>query len=131
MLCVEISISRKPHVFRAKEVKIKQNQMNLKDAFWNWVVTHAQTIQNVDMHLKFGNASSQNEFRFNLFYDVWLRPPLSRYSNRTLKNCIKWMKTRSDSLVQLKSDRDSHWHFRIRQLFCHTSVFEHRHLKPD
>ena len=25
--------------------------MNLKDAFWNWVVTHAQTIQHVDMHL--------------------------------------------------------------------------------
>ena len=25
--------------------------MNLKDAFWNWVVTHAQTIQYVDMHL--------------------------------------------------------------------------------
>ena len=25
--------------------------MNLKDAFWNWAVTHAQTIQNVDMHL--------------------------------------------------------------------------------
>ena len=44
-------ISRKPHVFLAKEVKIKQNQMNLKDAFWNWVVTHAQTIQNVDIHL--------------------------------------------------------------------------------
>ena len=52
MLWVEISISaRKPDVFLAKEVKIKQNQMNLKDAFWNWVVTHAQTIQYVDMHL--------------------------------------------------------------------------------
>ena len=25
--------------------------MNLKEGFWNWVVTHAQTIQNVDMHL--------------------------------------------------------------------------------
>ena len=24
--------------------------MNLKDAFWNWVVTHVQPIQNVDMH---------------------------------------------------------------------------------
>ena len=44
-------ISKKPDVFLAKEVKIKQNQMNLKDAFWNWVVTHAQIIQYVDMHL--------------------------------------------------------------------------------
>ena len=25
--------------------------MNLKDEFWNWVAKHAQTIQNVDMHL--------------------------------------------------------------------------------
>ena len=25
--------------------------MNLKDAFWNWVVAHAQTIQNVEVHL--------------------------------------------------------------------------------
>ena len=25
--------------------------MNLKDAFWNWVATHAQTIQYVAMHL--------------------------------------------------------------------------------
>ena len=41
------------------------------------------------------------------------------------------MKTRPDSLIQLKSGRDSHWCFRIRQLFCHTSGSEHRHLKPD
>ena len=40
--------------------------MNLKDAFWNWVVTHAQIIQNVDMYFMFRNASSQNKFRFNL-----------------------------------------------------------------
>ena len=39
--------------------------MNLKDAFWNWVVTHAQKIQNV----MFRNASSQNEFDLT-FYDV-------------------------------------------------------------
>ena len=63
--------------------------MNLKDAFWNWVVTHAQTIQNVDMHLA---CLEMRVARMNFdltIYDVWLRPPLSRYSNRTLKNCIK------------------------------------------
>ena len=27
--------------------------MNLKAAFWKWVVTHAQTIQNVDVHLAY------------------------------------------------------------------------------
>ena len=26
--------------------------MNLIDAFWNWVFTHAQTIQNDDVHLQ-------------------------------------------------------------------------------
>ena len=43
------------------------------------------------------------------------------------------MKTRPDSLIQLKSGRDSHRCFRIRQLFCHTctSGSEHRYLKPD
>ena len=41
------------------------------------------------------------------------------------------MKTRPDSLIQLKLGRDSHWCFRIRQLFCHTFGSEHRHLKPD
>ena len=41
------------------------------------------------------------------------------------------MKTRPDSLIQLKSGRDSNWCFRIWQLFCHTSGSEHRHLKPD
>ena len=41
------------------------------------------------------------------------------------------MKTRPDSLIQLKSGRDSHWCFRIWQLFCHTSGFQHRHLKPN
>ena len=48
-----------------------------------------------------------------------------------LKLAWNWMKTRPDSLVQLKSGRDSHWRFRIRQLFCHTSGSERRHLKPD
>ena len=81
--------ARKPHVFLAKDVKIKQNQMNLKDAFWNRVVTHAQTIQNVDMHLA---CLEMRVARMNFhltFYVVWLRLPLPRYDNRRLKNCMK------------------------------------------
>ena len=138
MLWVEISIlARKPHVFLAKEVKIKQNQMNLKDAFWNWAVTHAQTIQNEDMYLACLEMWVAR-INFDLtFYVVWLRLPMPRYNNRRLKNCIKLDENRDenktciDSLIHLKSGRDSHWCFRIRQLFCHTSGSEHRHLKPD
>ena len=44
-------IRKKTPCFSPKGVKIKQNQMSLKHAFLNWVVTHAQTIQNFDMHL--------------------------------------------------------------------------------
>ena len=62
--------------------------MNLKDAFWNWVVTHAQTIPNVDMHLEMRVA----RMNFDLtFYIVWLslRLSLPRGNNRRLKNCMK------------------------------------------
>ena len=63
--------------------------MNLKDAFWNWVVTHAQTIQNVDMHLACLETQVAR-INFDLtFYVVWLRLPMPRYNNRRLKNCIK------------------------------------------
>ena len=44
-------ISKKTPCFSCKRSKIYQNQMNLKDAFWSWVVTHAQTIQNNAVHL--------------------------------------------------------------------------------
>ena len=78
-----------PMLFVAKEVKIKQNQMNLKDAFWNWVVTQAQTIQNVDMHLACLEMRAAR-MNFDLtFYVVWLRFPLPRYNNGRLKNCMK------------------------------------------
>ena len=65
--------------------------MNLKDAFWNWVVTHAQTIQNVDMHLV---CLEKRVARMNFdltFYVVWLslRLSLPRGNNRRLKNCMK------------------------------------------
>ena len=43
--------------------------MNLKDAFWNWVVTHAQTIQYVDIAFSmFRNVSRMNSDL--TFYDV-------------------------------------------------------------
>ena len=51
------------------------------------------------------------------FNFVWLRLPLPRYNNRRLKIAWNWMKTRPDSLVQLKSGSDSHWRFRIRHFF--------------
>ena len=67
--------------------------MNLKDAFWNWVVTHAQTIQNIDMHLA---CLEKRVARMNFdltFYVVWLslhlRLSLSRGNNRRLKKCMK------------------------------------------
>ena len=63
--------------------------MNLKDAFWNWVVTHAQTIQSVDMHLA---CLEMRVARINFdltFYVVWLRLPMPRYNNKRLKNLYK------------------------------------------
>ena len=68
-------ISKKTPWFSRKEVKTKQNQMNLKDAFWNWVVTHAQIIQNVDMHLACLEMPVAR-INFDLtFYVLWLRLP--------------------------------------------------------
>ena len=65
--------------------------MNLKDAFWNWVVTHAQTIQNVDMHLaclEMRVARMNFDLTFNV---VWLSLKLSlpRGNNRRLTNGMK------------------------------------------
>ena len=59
------------------------------------------------------------DLTFNTLYD-WDFPCHATIIE-DLKIAWNWMKTRHDSLVQLKSGRDLHWHFRIWQHFCHTS----------
>ena len=66
--------------------------MKFKSAFWNWVVTHAQIIQNVDMHLAcLEMRVARMNFDLILLptsYAVWLRLPLPRYNDRRLN--IEW-----------------------------------------
>ena len=71
--------------------------MNLKDEFSNWVVTHAQTIQNDSVHLACLKMQVAR-MNFDLIllptsYVVWLRLPLPWYND-----CMKlgWRRSLED-----------------------------------
>ena len=76
-------ISKKTPWFSRKGSENKAKP-NLKDAFWNWVVTHphADNPKCWRAFSMFRNASSQNEFRFNT---ITIEISLPRYNDRRLK----------------------------------------------
>ena len=105
---VEKYIRKNYPCFFLKQSKNIANQMNLKDAFWNWVVTYLLKIQNLDMHLAcLEMRVARMNFDLILLptwvtsYVVWMRLPLPRYIDRKRKFAWIWMKTRPGSLGQL------------------------------